>query len=83
MDELDKIALVHSLSAQAVGKTLGSHVPRVVKPPIKDLALKPKAITPTLRQGTSTNYSRVNAKAPGTNTGVSVGAKMAPPPPIR
>lgn len=52
--------------------------------PMSPPDLKAKAINPkTLKGGVSTNYSRSNVEAPGSNVAITMAQKSVPPPPIR
>ena len=77
-DEMDKIAL--AISSE---KTESPMKPGEVKPPITPKQIQAKAVNPRTRRGVSTNYTRSNVEAPGTDVTISSGAKSVMPPPVR
>jgi len=76
-DEIQKIA---ALSTSYEVKTPSK--PGEVKQPVKPADLKAKVIKPG-KTGESTNYTRSNVEAPGTDVTITAHQKAATPPPIR
>lgn len=77
-DELEKIALILSSS-----KTESSTKPGEVKAPITPKQIQAKTVNPKKMKGTTTNYTRSNVEAPGTDTAIAAGQKTLAPPPVR
>jgi hypothetical protein len=57
--------------------------PSEFKQPIAAPQIQPKAVNPSTKMGKSTNYTRSNVEAPGTDVGVGSELKSTPPPPVR
>ena len=75
VDELEKISVAAAPVQQAK--------PGEAKSPVTPTEIKAKSINPSTRKGTSTNYSRSNVEAPGTDVGITLGQKLMAPPPVR
>ena len=78
-DELEKIALASSDPLPGVAAK-----PMEAKPIVSPLQMKAKSIKPPSGgRSTSTDYTRSNVEAPGTNVGINMAQKVITPPPVR
>jgi hypothetical protein len=73
-DELQKVAAFPPPAGAIPEK------PTEMKPPIAAPQIQPKAVNPSTKMGKSTNYTRSNVEAPGTDVGVGSELKSTPPP---
>jgi hypothetical protein len=73
-DELEKMADFPPPAGSVPTK------PSEMKPPIAPPQIQPKAVNPSTKMGKSTNYTRSNVEAPGTDVNVGSELKATPPP---
>jgi hypothetical protein len=80
-DELEKISAI-SQALSGSKSTITIPKPGEAKSPVTPTQIVAKSISPMKHKGVSTNYTRSNVEAPGTDVTLTAAQKASAPPPI-